>query len=95
MSVSVAGAAPTLLPEMGDGDHFGEIGLIERIPRTATVTAATSSRLLRIDGTVFLDALTGAKPSVAFMDGAAVRFGRTHPTQALNRAALTTEGDAP
>ena len=40
---------------MTGGTYFGEIGLIERIPRTATVTAETPTRLVRIDGEAFLD----------------------------------------
>ena len=49
-------------------------------PRTATVTAATDARLLRFPGDAFLEALTAHKPSVAFMEGAAQRLRRTHPT---------------
>lgn len=38
------------------GDFFGEIGLLRRSARTATVTCMTPSRLYRIDGDRFLDA---------------------------------------
>ena len=40
--------------ELDAGDYFGEIGLLKRIPRTATVTAATPCHLFRIDGEEFL-----------------------------------------
>jgi CRP-like cAMP-binding protein len=65
---------------MPAGTYFGEIGLIERIPRTATVTAATNTRLVRIDGDAFLDALTSAPPSASFVEGARQRLARTHPS---------------
>jgi CRP-like cAMP-binding protein len=42
-------------------DHwFGEIGLVERAPRNATVTAATDGLLWRIEGDDFLSALEQA-----------------------------------
>jgi hypothetical protein len=67
------------LPDMGEGVAFGEIGLIEGIPRTATVTAATDGRVLRVDGDAFLAALTQYEPSAALLDGASLRLRRTHP----------------
>ena len=41
-----------------EGDYFGEMGLLERLPRTATVKAETDTVLYRIDGQAFLDAVT-------------------------------------
>jgi MFS family permease len=69
------------LPTMTDGAYFGEIGLLERIPRTATVTSARPSRLLRIDGATFVDALTSAPASTALLEGARTRLARTHPNR--------------
>jgi MFS family permease len=47
----------TLINAMGPGHWFGEIGLVERRPRTASVTADVDTELLRIDGAEFLAAL--------------------------------------
>jgi MFS family permease len=80
------------LGELGAGDYFGEIGLIERTPRTATVTADETTRLLRIPGADWLDALAAEPPSPALLEAAAVRLGRTHPSRRLTAAAL---GDKP
>jgi CRP-like cAMP-binding protein len=77
------GALETALPSMGPGTCFGEIGLLERIPRTATVTAAAPSRLLRIGGEQFLEALNDAPASVSLLEGARSRLARTHPTRRL------------
>ena len=65
---------------MTGGTYFGEIGLIERIPRTATVTAEKPTRLVRIDGEAFLDVLTNVPPSASFVEGARQRLARTHPS---------------
>ena len=90
---STAGDSVSAIPDLGPGDWFGEIGLIESIPRTATVTAATDVQLLRMPGDAFLESLTAYKPSVAIMEGAALRLRRTHPTVELRRAALADGED--
>lgn len=75
-------------------DYFGEIGLIEQIPRTATVTAARDARVLRIPGEDFLAALTEYTPSTALVEGAAMRLGRTHPSLRLTQQATGTTTDS-
>lgn len=88
------GSQPVALRELGPGDYFGEIGLIEGIPRTATVTATGPSRLLRIAGTDFIAALTESAPSPAFLEGASMRLGQTHPTLQLTRRGLDNSAEA-
>jgi MFS family permease len=63
---------------MGVGDWFGEIGLIHRLPRTATVTAASDATLWRVPGAVFLDALEdAASPPAAMLESMAERLHRS------------------
>jgi CRP-like cAMP-binding protein len=69
------------LRTLGAGSYFGEIGLLEHIPRTASVQARTECSLLRIDGDVFLDALTAAPAGLSTMrDGVVRALARTHPS---------------
>jgi CRP-like cAMP-binding protein len=75
------------LAPLGPGDYFGEIGLLEQIDRTATVTANCPSRVLRIGGEQFLDALTSAAASSAPLEGSRTRLARTHPTHGATRHA--------
>lgn len=68
---------------MGPDEWFGEIGLLRGVPRTATVTASTPSRLTRLPGQVYLD--TFAAPDLVpdpVRRALAVRLSRTHPTVA-------------
>lgn len=48
-----------LLREEGPGDFFGEIGLLRDVPRTATITTMTETRMLVLERADFLAALTG------------------------------------
>lgn len=59
--------------------YFGEIGLLQRIPRTATVKALEPVAVYRIDGEDFLDALTGNAAAPSFLKAARTRLARTHP----------------
>jgi CRP-like cAMP-binding protein len=65
---------------MEQGTYFGEIGVLERIPRTATVTALEDVELYRIEGTAFLDALATASANPTLLAGARTRLARTHPS---------------
>jgi CRP-like cAMP-binding protein len=53
---------------MGPGDSFGEIALLRRIPRTATVTAITRLEVRSLGCEEFLAAVTGNPESVQSAD---------------------------
>jgi hypothetical protein len=65
---------------MEAGTYFGEIGVLEHIPRTATVTALEDVELYRIEGDAFLDALATAPAGTSLLSGARMRLARTHPS---------------
>lgn len=56
------------------GSWFGELGLLEGIPRTATVVTTAKSTLLRIEGEAFLGALTAAPLASSALEGARARY---------------------
>jgi CRP-like cAMP-binding protein/predicted MFS family arabinose efflux permease len=63
--------------------YVGEIGLLQGVPRTATVKALTAARLWRIDGDTFLSALTETTLSPSFVSGMTMRLQRTHPSRQI------------
>lgn len=59
-----AGGAEVHLRDLGTGDVFGEIGLLRRSPRTATVTATSPGTLLALEADAFRD-LVGSGPGLS------------------------------
>jgi CRP-like cAMP-binding protein/predicted MFS family arabinose efflux permease len=64
--------------ELHDRDYFGEIGLLHRIPRTATVTAVTDCDLWRMSGETFLRLVNeGGQRSASLSGNVASRLAAT------------------
>jgi CRP-like cAMP-binding protein len=70
------GGDPQWLRTLEPGSYFGEIGLLGRVPRTATVSASADCTLLRVGGDDF-----SASPSL--LEGARTRLSITHPTSTV------------
>jgi MFS family permease len=64
-------------------NYFGEIGLLEHRPRTATVRATAPCTVYRVNGDDFVDALTAGTLSPAALGMAQMRLARTHPSSTL------------
>jgi predicted MFS family arabinose efflux permease len=73
---------------LGVGDYFGEIGLLEAVPRTANVDATTDVELLRVPGDEFIGALTEAPPTTTFLEATRMRLATTDPALQLTAKAL-------
>ena len=61
--------------------YVGEVGLLRGVPRTATVTTTEPTRLWRIEGEEFLDALNDAPAAPVFLETALVRHSRAKATE--------------
>ena len=96
VAVSARGEAGSSrrLRTMNAPTYFGEIGLLEGVPRTATVKALTPCVLYRIPGDLFLEALTSTPATATFISSAQARFARTHPSRVRAQAAAATKEGA-
>jgi CRP-like cAMP-binding protein len=83
--------ADRVLRTMREGSYFGEIGLLEGIPRTATVSAVQDCQCYRIDGDEFLQALTATPPAPTLMEGMRSRLAVTHPSRRVSYAAAAAD----
>jgi MFS family permease len=81
--VDGGGGVERELRTMTAPSYFGEIGVLEQIPRTATVTTLAECQCLQLDGEAWLDALTTAPPSSSLMEVASSRLALTHPGREL------------
>lgn len=88
-------AKSQLIRTMGPRSYFGEIGLLEQIPRTATVTALEPTKLLRLPGQEFLDALTSSRATSSLLEGARTRLARTNPLYEPSIVSLPVDIPAP
>lgn len=80
-STGDVGTEPQKVNVLGPGAVFGEVGLIEGMPSTATVVTAGACRLLRIPAAVFLE-VAGRSKGIAehlarTVEGA---MARSHPS---------------
>ena len=74
------------LRTMGPDSLFGEIGVLRKVPRTATVRAVEPTVLWRISGDAFEQALESTPASSSLLGQAGARLARTHPTLAAASA---------
>jgi len=79
-----SGGPARLLRTMTAPSYFGEIGVLERIPRTATVTALIDCRCERIEGEALLEALT-FRSAVHVADGERAQSPGAHAPVAETR----------
>ncbi len=91
VSAAGEGGVEHALAELVPPDYFGEIGLLERRPRTATVTTSSPCTVLRINGDDFVDSLTVSNLSPSALGGVQTRLARTHPTAKLTFGQSTPE----
>jgi len=88
-----AGGAPVPIRTMQAPTYFGEIGILQRIPRTANVIAAEDCRCALIDGQTLLDAIANANPSSAMLARTASLLSETHPSVHLDDSLLAEPDD--
>jgi CRP-like cAMP-binding protein len=85
---------PAKVNALQEGDHFGEIGLLEGMPATATVRAATDCVLYRVAAADFLASVASSSTlSDALVERVTRGLAKTHPSYAAATAARATAPD--
>jgi MFS family permease len=82
VSQTAADGSTRVLRQMGEGEFFGEIGLLSGVPRTATVTALTDGRLVALPKREFLELVSAGQ-------------GLTYRLLDLHRGAVGVSSEAP
>ena len=82
------GGAPQLIRTMEAPTYFGEIGILEHVPRTANVSASSDCRCLRIEGNALLTAIQSASASPTMLARSASLLAVTHPSAEPQTAAV-------
>ena len=84
---------PKKVNELGPGDHFGEIGVLANLPRTASVVAIEPAEVLEIPGSVLLDVVNREPTrSTTIIDASVRRLARTHPSLAATKKEELSHG---
>ena len=87
VTVDEGGASPRVVARLAVGDYFGEIGLLEKRPRTATVTAVSHSSVFRIPGEDFLRIINeGPRISTTLLAAVSNRLAITSSVEELGHA---------
>ena len=82
-----AGVEAHVVATLAEGDYFGEIGLLEHRPRTATVAAATDATLYRIPGEDFLRIVNESpRVSPTLVSVVANRLAASNPYEELGHS---------
>jgi MFS family permease len=81
------GTDDLVVATLGEGDYFGEIGLLEKRPRTATVIATGDAQLYRIPGEDFLRIVNeGPRLSPTLVSVVASRLAASDPYEELGHS---------
>lgn len=83
--------AQSVVNVLSAGEHFGEIGLIEGMPATATVRAEGRARVLEIPGRNFLEYVDRTASLGDVADRISTRLARTHPSYSPSAAGSTED----
>ncbi len=90
----LTGEGPQRLALLEKGDFFGEMSVLDELPRTATAAAATDARLVEINGATF-DEMLRANPEIAIRIMRKLSLRVRQSDEQLDRAPPAAGAQAP